>query len=272
MVSSVKPFPTSPNRSSMRFRSCRWTMQSSSLSLGARRAPRGSRRRPSILALRLARSSVRKRQDRLGGCLVHGIKLATHGRGQFLGWRKDTTVRHPPALAGGAEHDATDPPGPDHLSYQGRFLAGTHIPHRHICTAIPNEDQHGEEVTLSSKLLLDQLVGGQQPPLYRSRAPEGQGSEGVLGQLDARGRTQNDGGGLVPEGDQAHPISPLIGIDQEREDCRLRGQNLPLALHGAAAVHHEEEQIPHLPLSDLGVEVGNLHLEARALPITSVLG
>src|SRR5712691_7839235 len=121
------------------------------------------RKRPSILVLRLARSSVRKRQDRLGGCLVHGIKLATHGRRQFLGWRKDTTVRHPPALAGGAEHDATDPPGADHLSYQGRFLAGTHIPHRHVCTAITDEDQDGDEVTLSSKLLLDQLVGGQQP-------------------------------------------------------------------------------------------------------------
>src|SRR5712691_11485284 len=69
------------------------------------------------------------------------MNLPAHGCRELLGRRKETAVRHPPALAGGAEHDAADPPGPDHLSHQGRFLAGTQIPHRHVCTAITDEDQ-----------------------------------------------------------------------------------------------------------------------------------
>jgi len=52
----------------------------------------------------------------------------------------------------------------------------------------------------------------------------------------------------------------------------LGGQDLPLASHGAATVHHEEEQISHLPLADLAVKVRGLDLEGRALPIAVLLG
>jgi hypothetical protein len=52
----------------------------------------------------------------------------------------------------------------------------------------------------------------------------------------------------------------------------LGGQDLPLASHGSATVHHEEEQISYLPLSDLGVKVSGLHFEGHALPIAVLLG
>jgi len=88
--------------------------------------------------------------------------------------------------------------------------------------------------------------------------------QGSLGQLYAVGRRQDQGSAILLEHDQAHAVSALVGVHQQRENRAFGRIHAFGHCHRPGGVHQEEYQVGDLLDAHLALQVASFNGKGQA--------
>ena len=146
----------------------------------------------------------------------------------------------------------------DLFGQQVGLILGRQAAQGHVAGPIGEQDYQRSHVGVDHALLFDDLMSHIQSRGQGRFSTHGDIDQSTLGELDRIGGGQHQGGAILLEDDQPHPVAPLVGIGQQGEDSPLSGRHALGNRHRPGSIHYKKHQIgrffdPHFTLQVAGL-------------------
>ena len=118
--------------------------------------------------------------------------------------------------------------------------------HRHVAGAIRQHNQQRLHIRMQGLFSLDHFISHLQPRRQRRLAAHWDVGQSALRQQNRVGGGQHQRRPVFLEDYQANPVTPLVGIGEQRENGAFGGLHALSHSHAPGTVHQKENQVGSL--------------------------